>query len=63
MGAPSSGLIAEFFLQHMEHQHMAELTATHKIINYIRYVDDIIIIYDSDIQDILTDFNSLHPNL
>jgi hypothetical protein len=66
MGASSSGLIAEFFLQHMEHQHMAELSATHKIINYFRYVDDILIIHDSnhsDIQDILTDFKSLHPNL
>jgi hypothetical protein len=66
MGAPSSGLIAEIFLQHTEHQHIAELSAKHKIINYFRYVDDILIIYDSnhsDIQDILADFNTLHPNL
>jgi hypothetical protein len=44
---------------------MAELSAKHKII-YFRYVDDILIIYDSnhsDIQDILADFNTLHPNL
>jgi len=34
MGAPSSGLIAEIFLQHMEHLHLAHLTHRHRIINY-----------------------------
>jgi hypothetical protein len=35
-------------------------------VNYIRYVDDILVIYDSthtDIHNILTDFNTLHRNL
>ena len=45
-GAPSSGLIAEFLLQHIEHQHMARLSQKHKIINYFRYVDDILVIFD-----------------
>jgi hypothetical protein len=84
MGAPSSGLIAEIFLQHMEHsqhtehsQHMehsqhtehsqlVHLTQNHSIINYCRYVDDILIIFDSNhttIEMILNDFNSLHPKL
>jgi hypothetical protein len=39
--------------------------ATH-FINYCRYVDDILIIFDSNysnIQEILDDFNSLHPKL
>ena len=65
MGAPSSGLI-EFFLQHIEHQHVARLSKKHKIINYFRYADDILIIFDpnhSGIQNILADFNTLHPNL
>ena len=31
MGTPSSGLIAEFFLQHIEHQRMARLSKEHKI--------------------------------
>jgi hypothetical protein len=65
MGAPSSGLIAEFFLQHTEHQHMARLSKK-QIINDFRYVDDILITFDpnhSDIQSILADFNTLHPNL
>ena len=42
MGAPSSGLIAEIFLQHMEHLHLAHLTHRHRIINYWRYVGDIL---------------------
>ena len=41
MGAPSSGLIVEIFLQHIENIHMARLSMKHKIINYFRYVDDI----------------------
>jgi hypothetical protein len=41
MGAPSSGLIAEIFLQHTEHLHLAH---KHHILNYCRYVDDIILI-------------------
>jgi len=33
-GAPPSGLIAEIFLQHLEHLHLAHLTHKHHIINY-----------------------------
>jgi len=65
MGAPSSGLIAEIFLQHIEHSHLTHLTHKHKIINYCRYVDDILKIFDPNhfkIQEIINDFNSLHPN-
>jgi len=46
MGAPTSGLIAEIFLQHIEHSHLTNLTLKHKIINYCRYVDDILIVFD-----------------
>jgi hypothetical protein len=48
MGAPSSGLIAEILLQHTEHTQLTRLTQKHKIINYCRYVDDILIIYDTN---------------
>jgi len=66
MGAPSSGLIAELFLQHVENIHLARLSHKHGIIDYFRCVDDILLIFDpelTDIQSILTDFNTLHPNL
>ena len=45
---------------------MAQLSTKHKIINYFRYVEDILIIFDpnhSIIQAILADFNTLHPKL
>jgi len=66
MGAPSSGLIAEIFLKRIEHTHLAHLTHKHRIINYCRYVDDILIIFYSthtSTQMILDDFNVLHPKL
>ena len=66
MGAPSSDLIAEIFLQHVEHSYITNLTQKHGIMNYCRYVDDILIIFDpnhSGIQKILNDFNFLHSKL
>jgi len=66
MGTPSSGLIAEVFIQHTEHKHLPHITHKHKIINYCRYVDNILIIFYSthtNIQQILNDFNTLHPKL
>jgi hypothetical protein len=66
MGAPSSNIIAEIFLQHTKYAHMAHLTHKHNIINYFHYVDDILLIFNpnrSDVQAILKDLNALHPNL
>ena len=66
MGAPTSGLLSEFFLQNLEHLNLAHLSNKYKIVNYLRYVDDILLIFDSNhtnIQNILDDFNAIHPNL
>jgi hypothetical protein len=66
MGAPSSSILSEVFIQHVEHTHIPYLSTKHKLINYFRFVDDILLIFDSnetDIHSILTDFNALHPNL
>jgi hypothetical protein len=46
MGTPASGLIAEIFLRHTEHLHVARLSKKHRIVNYFRYVDDILMIFD-----------------
>jgi len=46
MGASSSSITAEMFLQHTEKSHLAHLTQKHKIINYFRYVDNIFLIFD-----------------
>jgi hypothetical protein len=59
MGAPSSALLAEFYLQSTEHNQILQLLIKHKIISYHRYVDDILIMFDTthtDINDTLTDF-------
>jgi hypothetical protein len=66
MGAPSSGIISEIFLQHFEHSHLPILAHKHKLVNYFCYVDDVLLIYDAlhtDIHTILSDFNLFHPNL
>jgi len=44
MGSPTSGLLVEFFLQHLKQLHIPHLSDQHKIIKYFRYVDDIMII-------------------
>ena len=64
MGAKSSGLIAEIFLQHKEHSHLTRLTHKHKILNYCRYVHDILLIFNSshtEIQKILDNFKFPTP--
>jgi hypothetical protein len=66
MGAPSSSIISEIFLQHTEHTHLPRLTQKHKLINYVRYVDDILILFDpqlTDLHSLLRDFNFLLPNV
>jgi hypothetical protein len=66
MGAPTSGVIAEFFLQHLENTHLAHLSKQHQITAYFHFVDDILIIYDAqrtNINSIQTDFNGIHPNI
>ena len=66
MGAPSSSIIAEMFLQNTENSHLAHLTQKHEIINYFRYVDKIFLISDpnyTNIQAIPNDFNDIHPKL
>jgi len=66
MGVPSSGILSEIFLQHIEDIHLPHLAQKHKLVNYFRFVDNILLIYDSrhtGIYTILDDFNAIHPNL
>ena len=66
MGSPISGLIAEIFLQYYK-QHIVKNNLDSNIITYYnRYVDDILVIYDSlktNINDITNFMNSLHKGL
>jgi len=66
MGAPSSGLIAEIIIRHIEHTYLPHVARKHKIVNYCRYVDDVFLVFDSthtSIHEILKDFNGLHHKL
>ena len=66
MGAPSSSIISELFLQHLEQTKLTHIAQKLKIVNYFRYVDDILIIFDSqhtDINTITNEFNTLHPKI
>jgi len=47
MGSPISGTIAEIFLQHLEHNHIKPFIESKQILYYTRYIDDILMIYDT----------------
>jgi hypothetical protein len=66
MGSPISGTIAEIFLQYLEHIHIRPLIDSKEILLYVRYIDDILIIYDTESidQDTLVQYtNSMHDSL
>jgi hypothetical protein len=66
MGAPSSAFLAEIYLQSLEHNQIMHILKKHKIISYHRYVDDILIIFDTtntNINNTLADFNNVHHKI
>jgi hypothetical protein len=66
MGAPTSAIIAETYLQNLEHNQIYSILTKYKIIGYFRYVDDILIIYDKNkthIDTMITEFNTIHPTI
>jgi hypothetical protein len=66
MGSPISGIIAEIFLQSFEEKHLNHILDQNNIIFYTRYVDDILLIYNTDKTNpdhILKYMNSLHDDL
>ena len=66
MGSPLSLIISKIFLQYLEVQHIESLKAKFNILYYGRYVDGILIIYDTNkdnSNEILEEFNSIHSNV
>jgi hypothetical protein len=66
MGAPTSALVPEIFIKHMEHKHLYPILKTQEIMTYYRYVDDILIIYDqrrTNIKQTLNEFNNIQPSI
>jgi hypothetical protein len=46
VGAATSAILAEAYIQNMEHKQIYQIIIKHQIIVYFGYVDDILIIYD-----------------
>jgi DNA-binding cell septation regulator SpoVG len=52
MGAPSSAIVTEIFMQYLEHTITVDILKKYQIIDYYRYVDDILIIYSAQTTNI-----------
>ena len=66
MGSPFSGTVAEIFLQHLEKTHFKHLNDSNHLLFYARYVDDILIIYDSTLTsptNIQHYMDTIHSNI
>jgi hypothetical protein len=66
MGAPSSAILSEVFLQYIEEIFITDILIQNKIIGYFHYVDDTLIIYDqtiTNINKVLNEFNQIYQNL
>jgi hypothetical protein len=66
MGASTSSVLSELYIQYFEHTTLSEILLRHRIVGYYRYVDDIFLVYDSsvtNIHDVLQYFNTATPTL
>jgi hypothetical protein len=61
MGAPTSAIFSEIYLQYMEHTSIADILSNHNICGYFGYVDDILLIYDITTTDINTVLEQFTP--
>jgi hypothetical protein len=66
MGPPISSILAEIFLQNLENKWYPNMINKRHIQYIARYVDDVLIVYDSALataNTILRDHNDVHPNI
>jgi hypothetical protein len=47
MGAPASSVLLEIYLQFLEHTTISDILTQQKITGYYRYVDDILLVYNT----------------
>jgi hypothetical protein len=60
MGAPTSAILAEVHIQHLEHKQLYPILTRHQTMGHFRYVDDILMIYNknkTNIHEIQAEFN------
>jgi hypothetical protein len=60
MGAPTSSIFSELFLQYIEHTTLYDILIHYNILGYFWYVDDILIVYNTSLTDIDTVLNSFN---
>jgi hypothetical protein len=60
MGAPTSSILSEIFLQYMEHTKLVDILTQHQILGYFRYVDDVLLVHDATLTDIHTVLNNFN---
>jgi hypothetical protein len=66
MGAPTSSIFSELYLQFLENSTVNNFLPNYDIKGYFRYVDDILIVYDEEktnIDTLLECFNNISPKL
>jgi hypothetical protein len=63
---PTSAILAETFIQHLEHIKIIKILNKHQIVDYYRYTDNILITYNTNttnVENTLNEFNSIHPKI
>jgi hypothetical protein len=65
MGAPTSAILAKTFIQNLKHTIIVDILKKFQIIDYHRYVDNILIIYTCTtyINNTLEEFHKIHPRI
>ena len=64
MGAPTSSIFSEIYLQFLENTKIFDILTKHILLVYFQYVDDILIVYQHNTTDehkVLNTFNNLTP--
>jgi hypothetical protein len=60
MAAPTTSTLSEIYLQYIEHTKIIDILIHHNILGYFRYVDDILIAFNSKSTNIYEVFNSCY---
>jgi hypothetical protein len=66
MGSPTSSLFSKIYLQSLEYSKIVDILTRHHIIGYLRYINDILMMFQSekmDIHKVLEDCNNINSKL
>jgi hypothetical protein len=66
MGAPTSSILSEIYIQYLQHTAIYEILLRHRIIGYYRYVDYLLLVFHTQLTNthhVLQEFNTVTPTL